>query len=193
MLAMKKIVVFASGSGSNFEAIVKKLHGKVCDVALLICDKPGAYCLERAKNLGIETLQLTLKDFPSKIEYELELINHLKGIDPALIVLAGYMKLVGVTLLDEYEGKIINIHPSLLPAFSGADGIGDALRYGVKVMGVTVHYVDAGMDTGKIIDQESFKRIDGETDAESKEKIHAIEHELYPYVIKQLIEKSDED
>ena len=184
---MKKIVVFASGSGSNFETIVRKLHGKVCDVELLICDKPGAYCLRRAENLGIKTLQVKLKDFSTKACYENEIVKHLKKIDLDLIVLAGYMKLIDKTLLDEYEGKIINIHPSLLPAFPGADGIGDAIRYGVRVMGVTVHYVDAGMDTGKIIDQDSFKRVDGETDAESKEKIHAIEHELYPKVIEKLL------
>ena len=184
---MKKIVVFASGSGSNFEAIVKKLHGDVCEVALLVCDKSEAYCLERAENLGIKTLQLTLKDFPSKVEYELEIIKHLKAIDPELIVLAGYMKLVGETLLDEYEGKIINIHPSLLPAFPGLDGIGDAIKYGVKVMGVTVHYVDAGMDTGEIIDQDGFRRAEGETIQESTKKIHAIEHELYPKIITQLL------
>jgi len=184
---MKKIVVFASGSGSNFEAIVKKLHGDICEVALLVCDKSGAYCLERAKNLGIKTLQLTLKDFPSKVEYELEIIKHLKEIDPDLIALAGYMKFIGETLLNEYEGKMINIHPSLLPAFPGKDGIGDAIRYGVKIMGVTIHYVDAGIDNGKIIDQDCFKRADNETDTESKEKIHAIEHELYPEVIERLL------
>ena len=184
---MKKIVVFASGSGSNFEAIVTKLHGKACEVSLLVCDNPDAYCLERAKKLGIKTLQLILKDFPSKACYELEMIKHLKDISPDLIVLAGYMKLIGETLLNEYEGKIINIHPSLLPAFPGKDGIGDALTYGVKVMGVTVHYVDAGMDTGQIIDQASFRRTCDETDAQSKEKIHAIEHELYPQVIKSLL------
>jgi len=184
---MKKIVIFASGSGSNFEVIVGKLHNKVCEVALLVCDKPGAYCLERAKKLGIDTLQVTLKDFESKVAYEQAIIKHIKTIDPDLIVLAGYMKLIGKTLLDEYEGKIINIHPALLPAFPGADGIGDALNYGVKVMGVTVHYVDAGMDTGQIIDQDSFKRADGETGEATKERIHAIEHELYPKVIEKLL------
>ena len=184
---MKKIVVFASGTGSNFETIVKKLHGKVCEVALLVCDKPGARCLERAEDLGIKTLQLTLKDFTSKVAYELEIMKHLKEIDPELIVLAGYMKLIGETLLSEYEGKIINIHPSLLPAFPGATGIDDAIQYGVKVMGVTVHYVDAGVDTGKIIDQDSFKRAEGETDAESQERIHVIEHELYSRVIEKLL------
>lgn len=185
---MKKIVVFASGSGSNFETIVKRLHGDLCEVALLVCDKPDAYCLERAANLGIKTLELTLKDFPSKMEYELEITKHLKDINPELIVLAGYMKLIGATLLNEYEGKIINIHPSLLPAFPGVDGIGDAIKYGVKVMGVTVHYIDANMDTGKIIDQDSFKRGDDETEEESRKKIHAIEHELYPCVIEKLLD-----
>jgi len=184
---MKKIVVFASGSGSNFETIVKKLHNNICEVALLVCDKPDAYCLERADKLGIKTLQLTLKNFQSKACYETEIIKYLREIKPELIVLAGYMKLIGETLLNEYEGKIINIHPSLLPAFPGANGIDDALRYGVKVMGVTVHYVDAGMDTGKIIDQDSFKRGADETADESKEKIHAIEHELYPKVIEKLL------
>jgi len=185
---MKKIVVFASGSGSNFENIVKELHGKFCDVELLVCDRSEAYCLTRAENLGIKTLQLTLKDFSSKACYETEIIKHLKKINPDLIVLAGYMKLIGETLLNEYEGKIINIHPSLLPAFPGADGISDAICYDVRVMGVTVHYVDAGVDTGKIIDQDSFKRADNETYAQSKEKIHAIEYELYPKVIKKLLE-----
>jgi len=184
---MKNIVVFASGSGSNFENLVKKLHGDYCNVALLVCDKPDAYCLERARNLGIKTLQLTLKDFPSKVDYELEIIKHLKAIDPELIVLAGYMKLISETLLGKYEGRIINIHPSLLPAFPGADGIGDAYRYGVKIMGVTVHYVDAGIDTGKIIDQESFKcEEDDDLQAVTK-KIHAIEHAIYPRVIKRLL------
>jgi len=189
---MKKIVIFASGSGSNFEAIVKKLHGNICEVALLFCDQADAYCLERAKKLGIETLQLTLKDFESKvvdakIAYEEEIIENLETINPDLIVLAGYMKIVGKTLLCAYEGKIINIHPSLLPAFPGRDGIGDALRYGVRVMGVTVHYVDAGVDTGKIIAQDCFKREAGESFAESKARIHAIEHELYPQVITELL------
>lgn len=185
---MKKIVVFASGSGSNFEAIVTQLHQQVCDVALLVCDQPGAYCLERAEKLGIPTLALRLQDFASKAAYELEILKHLKPIDPALVVLAGYMKLVSATLLAAYEGRIVNVHPALLPAFPGKDGIGDALRYGVRVMGVTVHYVDAGVDTGQIIDQESFKRGCGETDAQSKAHIHAIEHALYPSVIKKLLD-----
>jgi len=184
---MKKIVVFASGSGSNFQTIVDKLHKKVCEVELLVCDQPDAMCISRANNFGIPVLQVNLKDCESKVHYEQIICDELNNINPNLIVLAGYMKIIGSTLLDSYEGKIINIHPALLPAFPGKDGIGDAVKYGVKVMGVTVHWVDVGVDTGKIIDQESFKREDGETYEESKARIHAIEHEIYPRVIKDLL------
>ena len=187
---MKKIVIFASGSGSNFQALVEKLHGSICDVSLLICDKPGAYCLQRAENLGIPAKALFPKDYPSKKEYEQEILGLLAAIQPDLIVLAGYMRLIGPTLLHVYEGKIINIHPALLPAFPGRDGIGEALAYGVKVMGATVHYVDSGIDTGKIIDQDSFKREGHESDEEVRQKIHAIEHELYPKVIKKILGQS---
>lgn len=185
---MKKIVVFASGSGSNFQTLVEKLHGKHCDIALLVCDKPGAYCLERAASLNIPTFVFNPKEFGSKADFEQEIIKQMEPINPELIVLAGYMRIFGPTLLDRYEGKIINIHPALLPAFPGKDGIGDALKYGVKVMGVTVHYVDAGIDTGKIIDQAAFKRTGLESDDEVREKIHALEHELYPAVVRQLLE-----
>ena len=184
---MKKIVVFASGNGSNFQAIIDQLHLKVCEVALLICDNPSAYCIERAKSVGIETFVFNPKLYDKKCDYELEILSKLKKVDPSLIVLAGYMRIVSSTLLSVYEGKIINIHPALLPAFKGRDGIGDALTYGVKVMGVTVHYVDTGIDTGKIIDQASFKRAENETADESKQRIHELEHQLYPKVITQLL------
>ena len=188
---MKKIVVFASGSGSNFEAIVKQLHGKVCEVALLICDKPGAGCLERASQLGIDMWVTIPKDYASKVDYERKIIEKLSQINPQLIVLAGYMRIVGPTLLEHYDGKIINIHPSLLPAFAGKDGIKDALAYGVKLIGVTVHFVDAGIDTGKIIDQDGFKIEAHQSVQEIEEKIHAIEHQLYPKVIEFLLHSGD--
>ena len=184
---MKNIVVFASGSGSNFENLVKKLHGDDINVALLVCDKPKAKCITRADNLNIRTKVLQLSDFTNKEAYEREIIHTLKEINPDLIVLAGYMKLISEWLLNAYEGKIINIHPSLLPAFAGANGIADAFKYGVRIMGVSVHYVDAGIDTGPIIDQESFKLGDCDTLETVTEKIHAIEHDLYPRVIKKLL------
>jgi len=187
---MKKIVIFASGSGSNFQAIVEQLHRKHCEVALLVCDKPEAHCLTRASRLNISTFVATPRDFDSKEVYELAVRKRLAIIDPDLIVLAGYMRIIGKALLDPYEGKIINIHPSLLPAFPGRNGIRDALNYGVKILGVTIHYVDAGIDTGKIIDQACFKRSGDESVKEIEDIVHALEHELYPRVIRKLLSVS---
>jgi len=201
---LKTVVVFASGSGSNFEAIVDQLHGRAiggarCDIALLVCDQPGAGCLDRAERLGIPTFTVQLKDFTApkdaagqlpgtaKQRFEQAILERLDAVDPDIIALAGYMKIVGPTLLDRYQGKIVNIHPALLPAFPGADGIGDALRFGAKVLGVTVHYVDAGVDTGEIIDQAALHLLPGESEAEVRERIHALEHELYPRVIADLL------
>ncbi len=184
---MKKIVVFASGSGSNFQAIVDQLHLKVCEVALLICDKPNAYCIERAAAANIKTFVFDPKLYETKQKYELEILKQLEPINPDLIVLAGYMRIISETMLNVYEGKIINIHPALLPAFPGRDGIGDAIKYGVKIMGVTVHYVDAGIDTGEIIDQASFKREPLESPEQSAVRIHELEHALYPDVITRLL------
>lgn len=185
--SLPKLVVFASGSGSNFQAIVEQLHGKVCDVALLVCDQPEAKCLDRAEKLAIPTFVVQRRDFVSKEFYEKAILDRLNDVTPDLIALAGYMKIIGPTLLEQYEGRIINIHPALLPAFRGADGIGDALRYGVKVLGVTVHYVDAGIDTGKIIDQAALHLRSGESEAEVRHRIHALEHQLYPQVITTLL------
>jgi phosphoribosylglycinamide formyltransferase-1 len=185
---MKKIVVFASGSGSNFQTLVEKLHERHCLVSLLVCDKPGALCIERAKKLNIPTLEINPKNFATKELYELEVVKYLAEIEPDLVVLAGYMRIIGPTLLGRFEGKLINIHPALLPAFPGRDGVGDALKYGAKVLGVTVHYVDAGIDTGQIIDQASFRRTGLETVDEIRIKIHALEHELYPQTIIELLE-----
>lgn len=185
---MKKIVIFASGSGSNFQAIVEQLHQKHCDVALLICDKPGAICIERATKLGIAAFVTNPNEYRSKVAYELALIGQLALIQPDLIVLAGYMRLIGPTILSQYEGKIINIHPSLLPAFPGRHGIQDAVDYGVKIIGVTVHYVDAGIDTGNIIDQDCFRLKPNQSLEQIEDQVHTLEHQLYPQVIKNLLE-----
>jgi len=184
---LKRVVVFASGSGSNFEAIVEQLHGKVCDVALLLCDQPGAKCVERAQRLGISSKVIKRANYPTKADYELAIIEQLAPINPDLIALAGYMKIVGPTLLSAYEGKIVNIHPSLLPAFPGKDGIGDALKYGAKVIGVTIHYVDAGVDTGPIINQGAIHLDPTDTEQQTRNRIHALEHQLYPQTIAKII------
>lgn len=187
---MKKIVVFASGNGTNFEAIVNACENKEINakVELLVCDKPKAYVITRAKNHNVPVLALKLSSFNSKEEYEEKIVKKLDEIKPDLICLAGYMKYCGNVLLSHYEGKIINIHPALLPSFKGAHGIDDAYNYGVKVFGVTIHYVDSGVDSGKIIDQEAFHMEDFDTVEMVEEKIHKIEHKLYVKVINKLLE-----
>jgi phosphoribosylglycinamide formyltransferase-1 len=186
---MKNIAVFASGSGSNFGAILEAVQGGELEakVELLVSDQPSAYAIQRAEEAGVPTFVFRAKDYSSKMEYEQEICALLTEKNIDLVVLAGYMRLIGSTLLTDFEGKIINIHPSLLPAFPGKDAIGQALAANVKESGVTVHYVDAGMDTGPIIAQQSVMVDEGETKESLQKKIHEVEHKLYPAVISELL------
>ena len=184
---MKRIAIFASGSGTNFEALVNETY-KNGEIVLLVCDKPNAYVIERAKNHNINYFIVELKKFENKEAYETAIVNKLKEEKIDLVLLAGYMKIVDKVLLDAYEGRIINIHPALLPSFKGAHGIKDAYDYGVKIMGVTIHYVNKEVDGGKIIAQDCF-HLTNETLDEAEEKIHAIEHKLFPATLKKLLEE----
>lgn len=191
---MKKIAVFASGSGSNFQAIADSIkEGRLAaEIAVLVCDKPGAKVIERASREIVDTFVFTPKNYPDKSFFEAEIVEVLREKNVDLIVLAGYMRLIGHTLLSAYSNKIVNIHPSLLPAFPGKDAIGQAFRAGVEKTGVTIHYVDEGMDTGPIIAQRELL-IEPEDTLESiEEKVHRIEHEFYPQVLQSLINKSSE-
>lgn len=185
MMAPFRIAVFASGSGSNFQAIVDAVQARKLDVSieLLVCDKPNAKVVERAAAAGIETFAFRPKEYASRADYEGEIVSRLQQKQIDLVVLAGYMRIVGETLLKPYEGRIVNIHPSLLPSFPGLDAIGQALAHGVKVTGVTVHFVDGGMDTGPIIAQRAVSIEEGESADSLAGKIHPVEHELYPAVI----------
>lgn len=187
---MKRIAIFASGSGTNFEALVSACEKKEipAEVVLMVCNKRNAYVVERAKNHGVDTFLFNVKQYASREAYETEIVQKLKEYKVDLICLAGYMRICGKVLLDEYEGRIINIHPALLPSFKGDNAIYDAYTFGVKVFGVTIHYVDSGMDSGKIIAQRAFEYTEGETIEQVEERIHAIEHELYPEVVKKLCE-----
>lgn len=187
---MKRLAVFASGNGTNFEAIVSAAErGELpARVVLLICDRPGARVVERAAAHGVETLAFAPKEYASKADYEAEIVRRLDAAGVELVCLAGYMRIVGETLLGAYGGRIINIHPSLLPAFRGAHAIEQALAYGVKVFGVTIHYVDATLDGGRIIAQRAFE-YDGGDRAELEAKIHAVEHPLYVETIRRLLEE----
>lgn len=188
---VKKVAIFASGSGSNFEAIVQavqsgRLNG--VEVSLLVCDNPGAKVLERAERLGIEAFVFQPKAYADKAAFEAEIVAQLQQRDVSLVVLAGYMRLVGETLLSSYEGRIINLHPSLLPAFTGKDAVGQALAYGVKITGVTVHVVDAGLDTGPIIAQIPVVVLEDDTTETLAARIHEVEHGLLVDVIGWLVD-----
>lgn len=187
---MKKIAVFASGFGSNFEAIIESTkEGKpALEIALLVSDKPDCFAVKRAQNHRIETFTFVPKGYARKEDYETIIADILTEKKVDLIVLAGYMRIVGKVLLDRFPGKIINIHPALLPAFPGIHAIEKAYNYGVKVFGVTVHYVDEGVDTGHIIAQDCFKISGKETLEEVEIRIHQIEHRLYPQVIHTLLD-----
>ena len=185
-----KMAVFASGSGSNFQAIQEAiLRGELnASIELVVTDRPGAYVVTRAMEFNIPVLELAPKSFDSKALYEQAIVEALRAHEVEWVILAGYMRLVGDVLLSAYEGRIINIHPSLLPSFPGKDAIGQAVAHGVKVTGVTVHFVDAGMDTGPIIAQRAVEVVEGDL-AATEARIHAIEHELYASTLKQLVEK----
>ncbi len=186
---MKRIAVFASGNGSNYEAIEKAFENhRYCRVELLVCDNPKAYVLERVKKYGRQVFVFNPKDYESKEHYEREILQQLQLYQIDLVCLAGYMRIVGSTLLDAYAKRIINIHPSLLPAFKGKNGIKDAFEYGVKVFGVTVHYVSPEVDGGKIIAQRAIE-YHGESLEELEGLIHQIEHQLYPETIEKLVKE----
>lgn len=186
----KRIAIFASGSGSNLQVLIdhstqNRLGGG--EVALVVSDRPASLAVERAKRASILVVALRPADFPDKISYETELLRALEREKIDWIVLAGYMRLVGSTLLHAYPSRIINLHPSLLPLFPGKDAIGQAWAAGVKYTGVTVHFVDEGMDTGPVIAQETVFIEQQDTLETLTEKIHVLEHELLPRVVTKLM------
>jgi phosphoribosylglycinamide formyltransferase-1 len=180
-----RVAVFASGSGSNFQRIIDLTQqGKLnITLSLLVCDKATAGAINRAEAAGIPTYVFNPKDYPSREAYEAEIVEELQRMQVDLIVLAGYMRLITSTLVDPYYGRMINIHPALLPAFPGAHGIRDAFEAGVHETGCTVHFVDNGMDTGPIIAQQVVPVLAGDTLDTLSARMHEAEHELYPQVI----------
>jgi len=191
---MKNIAIFASGSGSNFEAIVNAAEkGEIpAKISLLVCDRPEAYVIIRARTHGVPVFAFSPKDYAGKEAYEAEILERLRASDIHLIALAGYMRMVGETLLEAYPNRIVNIHPSLLPAFPGKDAIARAYQSGAKQTGVTVHYVDAGMDTGPVIAQRDVKVLEEDTEESLEERIHQTEHLLYIQTLKSLLEQGEE-
>ncbi|MBM7542189.1 phosphoribosylglycinamide formyltransferase [Amphibacillus cookii] len=188
-----RLAVFASGTGSNYDAIDQAIKQGTLDaeVVMIVCDRPGAQVIEKADQNKVATFVFDPKDYQTKVDFETEIAQQLREVKVDWVILAGYMRLVGPTLLAAYHGRMVNIHPSLLPAFPGLDAIGQALHAGVKVSGVTIHYVDQGMDTGKIIAQQPVKIEEDMTREVLQRKIQDVEHMLYPKTIQQLIKEGE--
>ncbi len=185
-----KLAVFASGNGSNFQALYDATQdGRLdAEIVLVITDKPSAFVLERAKQAEVSAFSFNPRDYESKQAYESMLVEKLEEAGVEWLVLAGFMRLIGPVLLTAYENRIVNIHPSVLPAFPGKDAIGQTLAAGAEMAGVTVHFVDEGMDTGMIIAQRSFP-VNGQNRETVERKIHDIEHQLYPESLQQLFNR----
>ncbi len=182
-----KIGVLVSGSGSNLQALIEQLHeDKATDIeiAVVVSDRKNAYALTRAERAGIPTQVVRTKDYGSRVEFDAEIARQIENYSVELIVLAGFMKLFQAPFVRKYQNRIINIHPSLLPAFPGATAVADTLAYGVKIAGVTVHYVDEGVDSGPIIAQTAVPVYDTDDEKSLHDRIQVEEHKLYPNVIK---------
>ncbi|AKP03724.1 phosphoribosylglycinamide formyltransferase [Companilactobacillus pabuli] len=189
-----RVAIFASGSGSNFEAIAKsdELRNLGLEIEVLVCDQPKAHVLKRAEKYQIPVFVNQLADYPDRSTYEQAIIDKLKPLKIEYILLAGYMKVVTPTLLAAYPNRIINIHPSLLPKFSGLEAIERAFKAGDEVTGVTIHYIDEGVDTGPIIKQCKVVRLRNDTEASLEARIHQTEHQMYRQVILDLLNKNNE-
>jgi len=181
-----KIAVLVSGRGSNLQAIIDAIQKQALDakIEVVISNKPDAFALERAKKAGIEVLVIEDKIFKAKDDYEKEIIKALKAKKVDLVCLAGYMKIVGHPILREFKGRIMNIHPALLPSFPGLHAQKQALDYGSKVSGCTVHFVDEGTDTGPIIIQTSVPVLEHDDCDTLSERILEQEHKAYVEAIK---------
>jgi phosphoribosylglycinamide formyltransferase-1 len=184
------IAVFASGSGTNFQAIIDRVKdGYIpAEISLLVSDNKGAYAVKRAKDAGIETFVLNPKEFKTREECDKAIVKKLKEKEIGLVVLAGFMRLVSSYFVREYKNKIFNIHPALLPSFKGTHGVRDALKYGVKVTGPTVHFVDEELDHGAIVLQETVSVSDDDTEESLHQKVHQKEYEIYPKAVKLFVE-----
>jgi phosphoribosylglycinamide formyltransferase-1 len=182
-----RIVVLASGTGTNLQAILDSVHGSDgVEVVAVGSDKPGAGALARATQAGIETAVFPADAYEDRIGRDAAMGDWIEAHRPQLVVLAGYMQLLSEPFVARFRGRVVNIHPALLPAFPGLDAIGQALAAGVEETGVTVHFVDEGVDTGPPILQRAVPVPPGGDRARLEAAIHAVEHELYPEAIRML-------
>ena len=179
---MKRLAIFVSGSGTNMENILEHIRaGKIkAEAALVVSDNPEAYALRRAEKFNVECVVADRKNFPSRETFESEIERHLARKKIDFILLAGFMRILSPGFVKAHPKRILNIHPALLPKFPGGHAIRDAWEAKVKMTGVTVHFVDEGVDTGPVILQREVPVDPGETLESLEKKIHAVEYELYP-------------
>ena len=181
-----KLGVLASGSGTNLQALLETVHGREAQVVAVASDKPDATALQRAVDAGVPTRVFARAEYATREERDGAMAAWLLESDVELVVLAGYMQLVTPGFLSAFPRRVINVHPSLLPAFPGIGAIAQALAYGAKVAGVTVHFVDEGVDTGAIIFQRAIE-IGDVTDADVlHDRLRPLEHELLPEAVRRL-------
>ena len=186
----KRIAVIASGRGSNFQAVIDaiKAGGLPATCVALITDNPKAYAIERAEQAQVPVIIVDYAAYSSRQEYEQALLRTMQRVNPDLFVLAGYMRIVGKEIVQAFSGKMINIHPALLPSFTGLHAQRQAVTYGVKVSGCTVHFVDESLDGGPVICQQAVPVMDGDDEDALAERILAHEHECLPYAIRLFCE-----
>ena len=185
-MSNRKIGVLVSGRGSNFQAVLEKIKAEKlpAEIVVVISDKADAYALTRAKVAGIDYVAVVRKSFPTKEAFEEKIDAVLREHGVELVVLAGFMRILSGDFVHKWPHSIINIHPALLPSFKGVDAQGQALDYGVKVAGCTVHFVDEGMDTGPIIMQKAVPVLDDDTHDTLAARILVQEHLALPEVVK---------
>ncbi|HYB40913.1 MAG TPA: phosphoribosylglycinamide formyltransferase [Candidatus Methylomirabilis sp.] len=188
--AALRVGVLASGRGSNFKAIARAVESGAipATVAVLVCDRPGARALDIARAHGIEPLCLDAREYPSRAVHEKAVIGALEERRVELVCLAGYMRILSADFVRHFQGRLLNIHPSLLPAFPGLRPQGQALEHGVKVAGATVHFVDEGVDTGPIVIQAAVGVGEDDTEDTLAARILAEEHRIYPEAVRLFAE-----
>jgi phosphoribosylglycinamide formyltransferase 1 len=180
-----RVAVLVSGEGTNLQALLDRVHGSDgIEVVAVAASRAGARGLERARGAGVEAAVFAIADHEDREARDAALGDWLEGHAVDLVVLAGFMELLGDAFIRRFEGRIVNVHPSLLPAFPGVRAIEQAFEHGVRVMGVTVHYVDEGVDSGPILLQESFAVTYPQTVGEVERRVHEIEHRLLPEAVR---------
>ena len=190
MPANRRLGVLISGRGSNLQALIDAIKSGALDatIVVVISNRQDAGGLERARAAGIESIVRSHRDFASRDDYDRALASELRARDVGLVCLAGFMRLVGAELIDAFSGRILNIHPSLLPAFPGLDAQQQAIDHGVRVSGVTVHLVTAELDGGPIVVQRAVPVLPGDTAESLAARILEEEHRAYPEAVKTILD-----